>query len=547
MGASLCATVAVIASLATTPARAGDATWLLSPPNEDFNDPVNWGPPPTGAVGVPTGTASLGASSQTTPLIEANTTLNQIEFTSSTPESYTIGVGFVGPATLTLNGPGVTNSSIPAQGIELGSSGRLIFNSGATAGDNTHYTNLGGEIVFNNSIAGSAAFQNEDLGTITFNNGHAGSGEIDNNAGTVTFENGSNADSVKIFSGALGPGEVIFTGASNAGTAEIQILSNNSLDFNDSSTAGSANISNDFSLDFNNNSNAGGATITNNTGGTMDFNDSSTAGSATITNNSVLNFNPSARPEPRPAAPPSSTTTPCHSTPTARPAAPPSPTTITSISTAPARPATPPSHNGDFGTMNFNNNSMAGNATITNNGNVFFESGSTAGNATITNNHNVFFSGNSTGGNAAITNASSGAVVDFSGSTGPAGDHKLTAGSIAGAGSFLLGSNELTVGGNNMSTDVSGDISGILGSLVKVGTGTLTLSGNANLGGTTIDGGTLAVNGGALNAGSTIVVGSTAGSSGTLNIGAERERIEPEISSSVKAGSERSQSKTVGR
>ena len=143
MGASLFATVAVIASLATTPARAGDASWLLSPPNEDFNDPVNWGPPPTGAVGVPTGTASFGASSQTTPLIEANTTLNQIEFTSSTPESYTIGVGFVGPATLTFNGPGVTNSSIPAQGIELGSSGRLIFNSGATAGDNTHYTNLG--------------------------------------------------------------------------------------------------------------------------------------------------------------------------------------------------------------------------------------------------------------------------------------------------------------------------------------------------------------------------------------------------------------------
>ena len=123
---------------------------------------------------------------------------------------------------------------------------------------------------------------------------------------------------------------------------------------------------------------------------------------------------------------------------------------------------------------------------------------------------------NSTGGNAAITNNSG--VVDFSLSTGPAGDHKLTAGSIAGAGLFQLGANELTVGGNNMSTDVSGDISGILGSLVKVGAGTLTLSGNANLGGTTVDGGTLAVNGGTLDAFNTIV-GSTAGSSGTLDIG----------------------------
>ena len=53
-------------------------------------------------------------------------------------------------------------------------------------------------------------------------------------------------------------------------------------------------------------------------------------------------------------------------------------------------------------------------------------------------------------------------MVDFSGSTGPAGNHELTAGSIAGAGSFLLGANELTVGGNNMSTDVSGAILGIL-------------------------------------------------------------------------------------
>ena len=124
-----------------------------------------------------------------------------------------------------------------------------------------------------------------------------------------------------------------------------------------------------------------------------------------------------------------------------------------------------------------------------------FDDFSSAGNATITNDNTTFFFGNATAGNAAVTN-NSGAVVDFSGSTGPAGDNKLTAGSIAGAGSFQLGRNELTVGSNNMSTEVSGAISGnFLSSLVKVGTGTLTLSGNANLGGTTIDGGTLAVNG----------------------------------------------------
>ena len=54
-----------------------------------------------------------------------------------------------------------------------------------------------------------------------------------------------------------------------------------------------------------------------------------------------------------------------------------------------------------------------------------------------------------------------------------------------------------------MSTDVVNSGAYVLGildsSLVKVGTGTLTLSGHASLGGATIDGGTLAVSGGTLN------------------------------------------------
>ena len=49
----------------------------------------------------------------------------------------------------------------------------------------------------------------------------------------------------------------------------------------------------------------------------------------------------------------------------------------------------------------------------------------------------------------------------------------MTAGSIAGTGSYVLGGKNLTVGGNNLSTTVSGVISGVGGSLTKVGTGTL--------------------------------------------------------------------------
>ena len=104
----------------------------------------------------------------------------------------------------------------------------------------------------------------------------------------------------------------------------------------------------------------------------------------------------------------------------------------------------------------------AGNAIITNNagGETDFNAFATAGNATIITNSggaDVFFD-NSTGGNAQfITNGSG--FVDFSGSVGPNGDGRITAGSIAGSGIYYIGAgNTLVVGGNNLSTTVSGVI-----------------------------------------------------------------------------------------
>ena len=115
----------------------------------------------------------------------------------------------------------------------------------------------------------------------------------------------------------------------------------------------------------------------------------------------------------------------------------------------------------------------------------------------ITTNGLVYFNGNATAGSAQlITNA--GGVVDFSGSTGEAGDHQVSAGSIEGAGTYDLGSNQLTVGSDGLSTEVSGSVNdggaygGSGASLVLDGTGTLTLTGsNSYTGGTTVDGGTL--------------------------------------------------------
>lgn len=70
-------------------------------------------------------------------------------------------------------------------------------------------------------------------------------------------------------------------------------------------------------------------------------------------------------------------------------------------------------------------------------------------------------------------------------------------GSLAGAGAVVLGANTLTVGGDGLSTTMSGQLSGANGSLLKVGAGTLTLSGsNTYTGLTQIDGGVLEVIGG---------------------------------------------------
>src|SRR5256885_67525 len=61
-----------------------------------------------------------------------------------------------------------------------------------------------------------------------------------------------------------------------------------------------------------------------------------------------------------------------------------------------------------------------------------------------------------------------------------------------GTGTYNLGNKQLTVGASNASTTVTGLITGTGGSLVKVGTGTLSLTGASSYtGGTTVNAGVL--------------------------------------------------------
>jgi hypothetical protein len=180
---------------------------------------------------------------------------------------------------------------------------------------------------------------------------------------------------------------------------------------------------NNFLITFNNSASAGNATLINNSEG-FDFNNSATAGSATIMNN---------------------------------------------------------------GLMTFHDTATAGYAMITNNGPLLFIDSATAGSATIMNNSEVDFGNSATAGKAiVITN--NGGVVDYT-STASSGQAQfitnlgglfdmsaapsaVTLGSIAGAGTYFLGSNTLIVGSNNLSTTVSGVITDASfggGSLVRLG------------------------------------------------------------------------------
>ncbi|WP_172966148.1 autotransporter domain-containing protein [Cupriavidus pauculus] len=168
--------------------------------------------------------------------------------------------------------------------------------------------------------------------------------------------------------------------------------------------------------------------------------------------------------------------------------------------------------------------STAANATIVNDGGTMsFQEGSNGGSSRVTTRSGSLteFWGWSTGGNASLV-AEAGGRVDFSGTFGPTLDHRISAGAIAGAGRFQLGRNMLTVGGDNASTTVSGTIEdggaggGSGGGLIKVGTGTLTLSGaNTYTGATTVNAGTLAVNGSVMGA-VTVNNGATLGGVGSV-------------------------------
>ena len=445
----------LLTCLGAAAAQAQDATWLTSPGTNDWNTGANWS---TGSV--PTGTATFDTSSTTTITVPGIPSIATLQFNSTAP-AYTFiiidsGVHF-SISGIVNNSAFRPSFSLNATNLSLPSS-LIFFGSGP---GNANISNFNASnTVFLNSTAGTANIINS-LGSQTFGTqfegaSTAGSATILNtNTGLTNFFGNSTAGNATLTNTG---GQTNFFDSSSAGNATITNNAGATANFANTSTAGSATI-----IDsgvgavafFANTSTAGSATITNGAGGQAVFVDNSTAGNAIVTNNlgGTTFFD-------------SSTSA--------------SDATITNNS----------------GTTSFFNSSTAGSATITNNsgGVTNFHNTGTAGGATITNNSGgaTQFLDTSTGGTARFI-ANAGGTFDISGLSSAG----MTAGSIEGAGSYLLGSKQLTVGGNNLSTDVSGVVSGAGGSLVMNGNGTLTLSGtNTYTGGTTVSAGTLQIGNG---------------------------------------------------
>jgi outer membrane autotransporter protein len=440
----------------------GDGTW-----NSAGN---NWTDSAGGANGSWGGTVGVFAGSAGTVTVDGTQSFDTLQFKTDGYE-LTGGTLALSPATGTTgtlnidNGVSTTIASTIADGtgnsLKKVGSGTLVLKGSNTYTGGTQLfggtvsvssdANLGdasGDLTFDGGTlrntadlttarnitldAGGGTFQAD--ADLALNGMISGAGSLTKaGAGVLTLSNASSYDGGTTIS----QGQLTAAATGALGTGAVDVKDSAALAFiNDNTSAGDLAITlgDHSTIRFNDASSAGTATIAN-TQGYINFYDTAAAGSATIVN--------------------------------------------------------------DFGGTSFNANSSAGNADITakNNGTIDFYDIATAGTATLTSMADglIRFHGDTTADDATVV-GKAGGLIDISDLTSSG----IGIGSLSSDGEVVLGSKALTLGGLGKDDTIGGTIEdgtdGTGGSLVKTGTGTLTLNGmNTYTGLTTITDGKLVV------------------------------------------------------